>query len=495
VAELPEIRYAECDGRDVAYQVLGSGAVPFVGYFDIGVHLDLMWTDPAWAQEAERFNGLWRVAFFQMRGIGLSEPVDRRPTLEEQASDLAVVMDAAGMPRGQVLASGATAPGAVVFAASHPDRVDGLVLNCPYLSMPLADHPDLTGWEPGAARRFADWWLENVDRWGSGVIVDGWDPVIASPRNYRQLGLLERTAASRPVARAYVEAAMRSDVSRIAAQVQCPVRVLHMPTNRLPEAVSRHAAELFPKGELRVLRPSQPGMSWGESLAPVWEHNAELVSGRATTPSHHLLATVMFEDVVGSTTLVSRIGDDAWRELRVRRDRLVLDCVEEHGGRIVSTAGDGSMCALPGPAVAIRCAERLHELVNTLDLQLRVGIHTGECVRIGNELAGLAVHIAARIGAAAEPGETLVSRTVSDLVAGSGLGFAPRGNHQLKGVPGDWELLAATGGATMRTVPAQPPEPPQPRMADRLIVTTARRAPRLLTALNRLDSALSRRRT
>ena len=490
--EPPEIQYVKCGGRDVAYQALGSGAVPFVGYFEIGAHLDLMWTDPAWVQQAERFSGLWRVAFFQMRGIGLSEPVDRRPTLEEQASDIAAVMDAAGMPRAQVIALGATAPGAVVFAASYPDRVDGLVLVCPYLSMPLADDPDLTGWEPGAARRFADWWLENVERWGSGIVVDGWDPAIASPRNYRQLGLLERTAASRPVARAYVEAAMRTDVSRIASEVQCPVRVLHMPTNRLPEAVSRHAAELFPKGELRVLRPTQPGMSWGESLAPVWEHNAELVSGRATTPSDRLLATVMFEDVVGSTTLISQIGDDAWGELRVRRDRLVLDCVEEHGGRVVQTAGDGSMCTLPGPAVAVRCAERLHELMRSLDLRLRVGIHTGECERIGNELAGLAVHIAARIGAAATPGETLVSRTVSDLVAGSGLDFASRGIHQLKGVPGDWELLASKGTATTPRVPLPAPEP---RLGDRLIVTTARRAPRLLTALNRLDSALARHRT
>jgi class 3 adenylate cyclase len=233
-------------------------------------------------------------------------------------------------------------------------------------------------------------------------------------------------------------------------------------------------------------------MSYGESFAAVWEHNAELISGRATTPSDRLLATVMFEDVVGSTTLISQIGDEAWREVCVRRDRLVLDCVEEHGGRIVHTAGDGSMCTLPGPAIAIRCAERLHELMRSLDLQLRVGIHTGECERIGNDLAGLAVHIAARIGAAAAPGETLVSRTVSDLVAGSGLGFAPRGIHQLKGVPGDWDLLASNGSATISSAPAQPPEP---RLGDRLIVTTARRAPRLLTALNRLDTALSRRRT
>ena len=158
-----------------------------------------------------------------MRGIGQSEPVERLPALEEQAEDIATVMDAVGLPRAQIFGAGATAPGAVVFAAAYPDRVDGLVLLCPFLSGPLADDPDLGGWEPGAARRWAEWWLENADRWGSGFTVDGWDPAIASPRVYRQAALLERTAASRPVARAYIEAAMRTDVSRIAAQVQCPV--------------------------------------------------------------------------------------------------------------------------------------------------------------------------------------------------------------------------------------------------------------------------------
>jgi class 3 adenylate cyclase/pimeloyl-ACP methyl ester carboxylesterase len=488
----PEIRYVKCGGRDLAYEVVGSGAAGFVVYMDIGAHLDLMWSDPAWGQQVDRFGAVWRAPLFQMRGIGQSEPVERLPTLEEQADDIATVMDAVELPRAQIFAAGSTAPGAVVFAAAHPDRVDGLVLLCPFLSGPLADDPDLTGWEPGAARRWAERWLDSVDRWGSGSVVEAWDPAIASPRVYRQAALLERTVASRPVARAYIEAALRADVSRIASQVQCPVRVLHMPTNTLPEAVSRHASELFPAGELRVLRPSEPGMSWGESLAVVWEHNTELVSGRAVTPSDRLLATVMFEDVVGSTMLISEIGDDAWGRLCVQHDRLVRDCIEDHGGRVIRTAGDGSMCTLPGPEVAIRCAEQLHEVVRPLELVLRVGIHTGECERIGDDLAGLAVHVAARIGAAAAPGETFVSRTVSDLVASSGLTFASRGIHQLKGVPGDWELLAATGSTTVASVPAQPPKP---RLGDRLIVTAARRAPRILTALNRLDSARSRRRS
>ena len=264
-------------------------------------------------------------------------------------------------------------------------------------------------------------------------MIDVWDPVIASPRVYRQAALLERTVASPAVAKAYIEAALRTDVSRVAPQVQCPVRVLHMPTNTLPEAVSRHAAELFPASELHLLRPSEPGMSFGETFVPVWEHNVELVTGRAAPPSDRRMATVMFEDVVGSTKLISEIGDDAWGRLSVQRDRLVRDRVEHHGGQVVHTAGDGSMCTLPGPAAAIRCAEQLHEVVRTLELDLRVGIHTGACERIGDDLVGMAVHVAARIGAAAAPGETLVSRTVSDLVASAGGNFATRGIHELKG--------------------------------------------------------------
>src|SRR3954471_3561604 len=306
------MRYVSCGGRDLAYAVVGSGTAGFVRYLDLGAHLELMWTDPAWRQQSERCAKAGCAPFLQMRGIGQSEPVERLPTLEEQAQDIASVMDAVGLERAWVYGSGATAPGAVVFAATHPDRVDGLVLLVPFLSAPLADDPDLTGWEPGAARRWAEAWLEAADRWGTGVMVDRWDPAIASKSVYRQAALLERTSASRAVARKYIEAAMRTDVSRVAAQVQCPVRVLHMPTNTVPEAVSRHAAELFPAGELVVLRASEPGMSWGESFAPVWEHNAELVSGQAAPPSDRVMATVMFEDVVGSTELVSAIRGGSW---------------------------------------------------------------------------------------------------------------------------------------------------------------------------------------
>ena len=489
--EPPEIRYVQCGGRDLAYQVAGSGPAEIVNVLEITVHLDLLWTDPAWAQQFERFGSVWRMAIFQLRGVGLSDPSERRPTAEEQASDILAVMDAAGMRRAIIFASFSTVAGAVVLAASHPERVRALLLLEPLLSGPMAADPDLTGWEPGEAQAYAERWLEIADRWGTGAGVDGWDPAIASPRTRRQVGLLERTSASRPVGRAYMDAALSTDVSRVAPLVSVPTHVLHMPTNRLPEAVARHAADLFSGGELHIVRPSQPGMSWGESFVVFFEYVTELLSGQPQSPSDRLLATVMFEDVVGSTSLVSEIGDDSWRELRVRRDRLVADAVDTHGGQVIKTAGDGSMCSFAGPAAAVRCAERLHEDSSQLDLRLRVGIHTGECERIGNDLAGLAVHIAARIGAAASPGETLVSRTVTDLVAGSELRFESRGMHELKGVPGRWELLAAVGDNRVKDHPMQPPAP---RLADRAVLAASRRAPRIVSALYRLDRARAQRR-
>ena len=480
----------ECDGRDVAYQVTGAGSRGLVIVLEVAAHLDLIWTDSAWSNMFERFDPLARIAMFQMRGIGLSEPVERRPTAEEQAHDIERVMDAAGIDRAIVEGAASTAAGSVVFAATHPERVEALVLVEPLLSGVLAEMPDLTGWEAGEARAYAALWHRAADNWGSGAHMDAWDPVIASPRTYRQVGLLERTAASRPVARAYIESLLRTDVSRVAGQVQAPVRVLHAPTNPIPEAVMRHAAQLFPNGEFQWLPPSQAGMSWGESFVAIGHHFAEMITGQSIDGTDRVLATLMFEDVVGSTTLVAHIGDQAWRELMVNRDRTVADLVDDHDGRVVSTAGDGSMLFLPGADAALQCAQRLHQAMRELDLEVRIGIHTGECERVGNDLAGLAVHVAARIGAAAEPGQTLASRATADMVAGSEWRLESRGQQELKGIPGTWELLAVR---PMTAQTADIPAAPAPRLGDRAIIAAARRAPRFIGVISRLGIVRGRR--
>ena len=300
----PEIRYVARDGKDLAFQVVGSGPHHVVNVLEVPVHLDLLWTDPSWAQQLDRFRGLWRMALFQPRGVGLSDPTERRPTIEEQASDLEAVMDAAGMGEAVVFATFSTCPGAVVFAAARPERVRALLLLDPMIAGPNAADPDLTGWEPGEAATYAAGWSEVTDRWGTGHSVLMWDPVIASPRTVRQVALIERTSASRSVAQANLEAAMRTDVSRIAPHVRVPTHVLHMPTTRLPEAVMRHLADLVPTGQLHILPPSELGMSYAESFVPFFEVLAEVVAGQAPEASDRTFVTVMFEDVVGSTDLV-----------------------------------------------------------------------------------------------------------------------------------------------------------------------------------------------
>jgi class 3 adenylate cyclase/pimeloyl-ACP methyl ester carboxylesterase len=487
----PEIRYLQRDGKDFAYQVVGRGAQNAINVLEMATHLDLLWADPSWGQQWARFEDLWRVALFQARGVGLSEPVDRLPTLEERAGDIEAVMNAAGMRSAIVYSTFTSAASVLVFAATRPDRVQSLVLLDPLVSGPLAIDPDMTGWAPGEAEAFAAGWLRAAELWGSGESLRAWDPAIVSPRTLRQMGLLERTGVSPAGARAYTRAALETDVSRIASQVRVSTHVLHMPTGTMPEAVARHVADLLPAGEFHALPSNEPGMSLGETIVPIFEHVITMFAGRASLASDRLVATVLFEDVVGSTEIVTRVGDARWRELRVRRDRLRDICVEQHGGDVVSTAGDGSMCVFPGPAAAVRCAVGLHEHAQELGLQLRVGVHTGECERIGNDLAGLAVHIAARIGAAADPGETLVSRAVSDLAVGSHLRFRTKGGHRLKGVPGSWELLAVLSGETARAATAS--TAPTPRAGDRIVVAAARRVPRLLRALGRLDQARARR--
>jgi class 3 adenylate cyclase/pimeloyl-ACP methyl ester carboxylesterase len=464
-----------------------------VVFLEIPAHLDLLWADPVYARYAAALAESCRVVRLQRLGVGLSDAIDRVPTLEEQASDIAAVMDAEGISSAVLFGIGFSAMPVVLLAAQAPERAEALVLVDPY---PQGWRSERFDWTAGYTAEDADAWNAMVDdglaHWGEGRTLDWWDPVLA-PRNRGTVAMLERCSASPAAAAAVVEAAASADIRQVLPLVRAPTRVLRHPSVAVPESMSRLVAELIPGATFHVLPPSEPHMSVGEAFMPVFDHLFEVVAGRPLSASYdRQLASILFTDVVSSTERVASTGDARWGELLGRHKEQIHRRVEQEGGRLVEMIGDGSMSDFAGPAAAIRAGRLICEDAHVLDIEVRAGVHTGECNRApGGGMSGLAVHVAARVGSAAGPGEVWVSRTVRDLIGGSGLQMRSCGRHQLKGVSERWELFVVVGEDVAA---ASVPEEPSPmRATDRLLVATAHRAPGLLRGLNRIDSARRRR--
>ncbi|MFC7448298.1 adenylate/guanylate cyclase domain-containing protein [Rhodococcus daqingensis] len=495
----PGTRYVERDGHALAYQVVGEGGVDVVLYLEIGLHPDLMWTDPHINNLFERGATFSRGACFQRRGFGLSDPVDQVPTLEQQADDVLAVMDAIGMRRATLVGIGSTCGALVLLAARAPERVTGLVLQQPFIEGMLREGPDIPhGWDPDTLARYVAGWRAVYENWGSGRLMSMWDPSQDSPFNRRLLALLERSSASPSTARAHLEWLLRIDCSDALPSVQCTTRVLHPAASSMPEGVSRYVADTIPHGTLHMLAPAAPGSSLGEAWVPIMDHIERVATGSGRpVDADRYLASVLFTDVVGSTEMLARIGDHPYRDLRATHERQVRNEVELAGGRLVNVAGDGTLSVFDGPAAAVQCARIISHQAAELGLAVRAGVHTGEVEGIGAELTGMTVHIGARIGAAAGPGEVLVSRAVRDLVVGSGLSFVDRGPHELKGVPGRWWLYALTAPDTTTDVASCPVTRKHLdlSMIDRAVLRTARRAPQVLRAAVGMANARQRRRS
>ena len=378
-----------------------------------------------------------------------------------------------------------------VVAAKAPERVDGLVLVDP-LVQGLELSGELHGWTETERSRVRSAVQHVVANWGSGGVVD-LDPVLATPFNRRLMALLERCSATPSTARSYYEWAMGLDVQDVFRAVQVPARVLHVPTYPVPENAARYAADLLPAGRFQLLPPIPPGASLGQQLALIREPLEDMATGGGHSPgSDRYLGTVLFTDVVASTELLERVGDKSYRQIRSDHERLVRLAVETEGGRLMTVTGDGTLSVFDGPSSAVTAAETICREAAEAGISVRAGIHTGELERDAMNVTGLTVHIGARVGAAAEPGQVLVSRTVHDLVAGSGLTFASRGEHQLKGVSGTWELFAvAHAGEQPEDLP---PEESMQTPMDKLALQAARRTPALARAALRLGNAIERRR-
>ena len=485
----PEVRYVARDGKSLAFQQFGSGERRLVLFGHAG-NLDLLWSDPSFYEVGLRAADRSETVMFDQLGFGLSDPVDHVPTFEDRAADLGAVMDAAGFERATICAIGDCCLTSMVFAAQHPERVDGLVLLQAYAQgWRSAPFDELVGWDsPDQVEAYDRAWLDVIGDWGRGASLRMEFPALATPRNMRVWGMLERAWTSPAMLRTLHQIASNADVRDVLGSVQAPALVLRMPEDMLPERVMRHVAEQLPHGSYRELPVAN---SIGEFFGDYMQAIEEFMFGsvREVDPDRALM-TVLFTDIVSSTEQATLLGDARWRELLVAHERMLRREVEGVGGRVVKLIGDGSLSTFEGPARAIRCAERICAAATDLDLEIRAGLHTGECEVIDDDVAGIAVHIAARVSAQAGPGEVLVSRTVRDLVTGSGIALQSRGEHELKGVPGSWELFAV--GIETAPLPA-PDQTRELRATDRVVLLTARRAPGLLRAAGRIGTRRDRR--
>jgi class 3 adenylate cyclase len=483
----PETQYARrSDGVNIGFQVMGSGPATLLWCWGWMSHLDLQWTDAGVARFFERLASFCRLVIYDKPGTGVSDPIAHVATLEERVEDVRVVMDAAGVEHAAILGESEAGPVAAMFAATHPQRTDALII-WGSIATGQPDDEELAryGGRPGEAAKHLKVAQENVDHWGEGMTADWIAPSISSPYVRRAFATFERSAVSPGMARGLIDALRRIDVRAALGAISAPTLVLHRTGDLVPIAHGRLLADRIPGARMVELSGSDHAIWTEEADVIVGEIEQLLTGSRATATPDRVLATVLFTDIVDSTRRAAEVGDTTWRRLLDQHDELVHAEIARAGGRVVKSLGDGILAVFAGPAQAIACARALVGGVADLGMSLRAGVHTGECETLGDDLGGMAVHIGARVGALAEPGEILVTKTVVDLVVGSGLQFCDRGERELKGVPGSWCLYTVSGqsSADRREV-----DPARGYMtgADRATVWLGRRAPGLLRAVGGL---------
>jgi len=434
-------RYARSGDADIAYRVYGDGPIDIVLSYDWGTHLEALAEQPlfeAFVQALARFS---RVLWFDMRGIGMSSPVVGDPPIEWWMDDLVAVMDAERSETATLVAHGHATQMAVMAAASHPERVSSLVLLNGFARYARAeDYP--AGMPPDVQEIYK---AHIETNWGNGTMAYILGPSIADrPGIVDWWGRVERLATTPVRARSRLESVLELDVRHVLPLVEVPTLVIHSRDNEYVRVGhGRYLAERIDGARL-VERDSAD--HWPLPDADLVGLIEEFVTG-SRAESHDVdrfLAAVLFVDV-GSTEQVREIGDSSWRVLLDRFEETTRNVLDHYGGRLVNTAGDGLLATFDGPARAIRCAQHIREEVRRVGLEIRSGLHAGEVTRRADSIAGITVHIGARVAALAGPSEVLVTRTVRDLVAGSGIAFEDRGEHELKGVPDRWRLYAAVG--------------------------------------------------
>jgi len=440
LAERPVTQYAKSGKVNIAFQMIGDGPTDLIYAPGFISHVEMNWESPYWSRVLRRLSDFCRVIIFDKRGTGLSDRPGGWPTLEERMDDIRAVMDAAGSERAVLHGISEGGPMCMVFAAMYPERASALVLHG--TAPRLAAGPD---WPWGMTVEEATPLLEAAEMdWGTGTVLSFFIQGLADdPHIQEATGRFERFAASPGGARQLLEMNMEIDVRSVLPTISAPTLVIHQHGDHIvPVESGRYLAEHI-RGARMTELPGTFHLSArpGDMDGPLDATEEFLTGSRGAHVVDRVLATVLFTDIVGSTERATAMGDFAWRDLLDAHDRLIRREIELYQGREIKALGDGFFAAFDGPGRAVRCARAIAKDAAELGIDVRCGLHSGECEVRGDDLAGVAVHIGARIGGLAQPGEVLVSTTVKELLVGSGVTFEDRGKHQLKGVPDEWQVF------------------------------------------------------
>ncbi len=441
---VPETQYAKKGDAHIAYQVVGDGQLDLLLVSTWVSHVEARWDFPGFAYFLRRLSSFSRLISFDKSGIGLSDPIPSRspPPLEDWMDDVRAVMDAVGSERTAIISANDGALMAALFAATHPERTSALVLVNG--TARIAAAPD---YEIGVPPDVQERLISVVEQtWGRGDLMAAINPSLADdPEQAQAWGRFFRHAASPTTAAAVIRMLFELDVRDVLPTISVPTLVVNRADSQIITVdQGRYVADHIDGARFVAVPGADYGLAIGDVDVIIDEVEEFLTGARHAYATDRVLATVLFTDIVDSTGRAIALGDARWRELLEAHDQVARTEVARFGGEIPEFAGDGMLATFEGPARAVRCAFALRDRVRALGLHIRAGLHAGEVERRGRQVAGIGVHIAARILTLAGPDDVLVSRTVRDLVAGSGLTFVDRGTHALKGVPDEWQVLEAS---------------------------------------------------
>jgi class 3 adenylate cyclase len=434
----PRTQYAKSGDVHIAYQVFGEGAVDLVFVPGFVSHIENYWDEPNFARWLRRLGNFSRVIMFDKRGTGLSDQVSELPGMDQRMDDVRAVMDAVGIKRAAIFGISEGGSLATLFAATHPERSQALII--------YGGFAQFSSWIP--TQEAMESLFQYIDKsWGSGESWLNFAPTKEGDLAFQQWwGKFERLGASPGAVKTLMRMNSQIDITEILPSVNVPTLVIHRKDDTLVRVeAGRLLAERIPGAKYVELSGADHLPFVGENSDRILDEMEHFLTGETSTPSvERVLATVVFTDIVGSTARAQTLGDRAWGDLQDLHDKAVRKELERFRGNEVKWTGDGFLATFDGPARAIQCALAIVSTVRALGLEVRAGIHTGEVDLVKNDIRGIAVHIASRVADLANGGEVVVSRTVKDLVAGSGIAFQDYGTHELKGVPEQWMLFRAS---------------------------------------------------